>query len=186
MKILAISFVIMCLGQWAIPAFVINEQLQLRANGKKFHFETEPVDPKDPFRGNFISLYFKATDFTSTETWNGYEEAYVILTADSNGFAQIKQISRTEPDDEDVSYIKATVYSSGENSVSVDYPFDRFYLEENVAPEAEKVYNNMNRNDTRYQTYAVVYVQHGKASVEDVIVKDKSIVEWVKEKQGNL
>ncbi len=81
-------------------------------------------------------------------------------------------------------YIKASVsYSVADTMtmVFIQYPFDRFYMEESKAPQAEITYNESLR-DTNQVTYAVVLVKKGEAVVKDVMIDDRSIVDIVRDR----
>ncbi|MFD1000437.1 GDYXXLXY domain-containing protein [Ohtaekwangia kribbensis] len=182
-KIILPLFIVMCLVQWYVPAKMIVDQEAVLSEGKVYKFKTAPVDPADPFRGKYIVLsfaenHFKVKDYNE---WLNVHDIYVSLT-DSAGFARIRNVSVTEPQDED--YVKARVdfVSTYEPyAVWIEYPFDRFYLEESKASEAEKIYWESQRNDSTQIAYAVVSVRNGEAALTDVRINDRSIVDIVAE-----
>ncbi|HMB62545.1 MAG TPA: hypothetical protein VKN36_05700, partial [Eudoraea sp.] len=63
-----------------------------------------------------------------------------------------------------------------------DYPFDRFYMEESKANEAELTYRQSQR-DTSKITYALVRIKNGEAVLKDVMIDGISIRELVKTKE---
>jgi uncharacterized membrane-anchored protein len=160
---------------------MIVEQEDILVNGKIFRFETEPVDPSDPFRGKYITLDFKDDTFKHYGTkWQSGETVYVILTEDNDGFARIADVSDSPPRSE-VYYVQGTVLFSDTETVRISYPFERFYMEESKAPGAEKLYQDVNRNDSSQTAYAIVRIKNGKPALEAVMIDDRSIVELVKE-----
>jgi len=186
MKIyLAILFVLMCVSQWYVPVAMIAEQEDIRNNGRAFRFKTAPVDPSDPFRGKYVTLDFEAETFKASDRreWSRNQVVFVILEEDRNGFAAVADITDVAPD-ADVDYVKAEVSFVDQEGVRLRYPFDRFYLEESKASDAEKVYWESNRNnqdDTGKIAYAVVRVKDGKGALEDVRINGRSIVDIVRE-----
>jgi len=66
--------------------------------------------------------------------------------------------------------------------LNVEYPFERFYMEESKAPLAESMYWEVSRDTTKI-TYASVSIQNGRAVLKDVFIGDVSIRELVKAKQ---
>ncbi len=64
--------------------------------------------------------------------------------------------------------------------MEIEYPFDRFYLEESKAPEAERAYWEANR-DTTQVAYALVAVKNGHAALKDVMINNKSVIDVVNE-----
>lgn len=182
-KIILPLFIVMCLVQWYVPAKMIVDQEAVLKEGKVYKFKTAPVDPADPFRGKYIILSFEENRFHVRDynEWLNVHDVYVSLT-DSAGFARIHDISLTEPQDAD--YVKARVNyvtSYEPYTLFIEYPFERFYLEESKASEAEKIYWESQRNDSTQVTYAEVSVRNGEAALTDVKINDRSIVDIVTE-----
>jgi uncharacterized membrane-anchored protein len=181
-KIILPLFILMCLAQWYVPGKMIFDQEALLKEGKVYKFRTAPIDPADPFRGKYITLSFdinryEVSDYTK---WEQQQDVYVAL-ADSAGFARIRGVSSTELHEGD--YVKAritTVTSYEPYTLWIEYPFDRFYLEESKAAEAEALYWK-SQSDSTQVTYALVSVKNGKAALIDVMINDRSIADIVAE-----
>ena len=179
-KILIPAFVLMCVAQWLVPAHMIGLQEAIATTGKRFNFETRPVDPTDPFRGAYVTLSFTEEEYKVTDgtTYNYGEEIYVSLR-DSAGYARIAGLSKTPPAGD---YVKAEVgYLDSDNSVHVYFPFTRFYMEETKAPDAEIAYRDTNRNDSTQHAYAVVGVLEGESALLDVMINGRSLVDVSRE-----
>jgi uncharacterized membrane-anchored protein len=175
-----VVFLVLCGAQWYVPFHMIAEQENLHDEGRVFRFKTEPVDPSDPFRGKYITLSFEADTFSNAgEKWLRGETIFVTLEEDQDGFASIVGVSREAPE-VSVNYVKAVV-AYGEDPVHIQYPFDKFYMEESKAKPAENVYLDANRNDSTQVAYAIVHVKDGNAALSDVIIDDRSIVDIVRE-----
>jgi uncharacterized membrane-anchored protein len=176
-----IAFVILCIAQWLVPLNMIREQQVLRTDGKAFRFKTRPVDPVDPYRGNYLTLYYDETFFTSpTEKFENGSDIYVSLKTDSLGFARVSKVSADKPTGSS-DYVLAKVSYQADQVVYFDYPFERFYLEESKAKPAEHIYNESNLRESEDTAYAVVYVKDGQATIDDVKVNDKSVIDIVRE-----
>jgi uncharacterized membrane-anchored protein len=182
--ILLIVFIIVGLGQLYVPASMILERNDILKTGKEFRFKTAPIDPSDPFRGKYVWLNFDndAIEVTDT-TWNSGETVFAVMTEDSSGMAIIKSIHRQKPEGID-HYLKTTVRYVSYNPLKVhlDYPFDRFYMEESKAFPAEEVYIDASR-DTASVTYALIIIKNGDAVLKDVHIDGASIREIVKQTQ---
>lgn len=180
-KITITGLIIVALAQWLVPSEIIWSRENILRNGKEFKFLTAPVDPSDPFRGKYLTLYFKENKFDCEipkEKFNEGQAVFVLLT-DSAGFAKIAGISVDEPSNK-FDYVKAkTGYTDNFNdsscSVSIEYPFEKFYINEFKAHEAEKNYRNANLRDSKQKTYALVSIYKGKAVLKDVLIDNKSI-----------
>ena len=172
-KIVLPAFVLMVIAQLYIPAKIVMDSQNVLADGNEFMFKTAPIDPSDPFRGKYIVLSFEenALQVANAENWNQGDPIFVSLTTNENGFAKISSITKEEPSDTE-DYVKATIQfivPDSQSIVSVQYPFDRFYMEESKAYNAELAYNESVR-DTNQITYALVSVKNGNAVVKDVLI----------------
>jgi uncharacterized membrane-anchored protein len=173
-------FALMAIAQWFVPAQMIQEQEAILAKGKVYKFKTAPVDPYDAFRGKYIYLNFDNSRISvaNPKKYNNNDDVYLILK-DSAGYALIEAISKSEPKSGD--YVKAIVsYVDTYNNnhfISIEYPFNRFYMNEYKAQSAEKVYIESHRN-LNNKTYALVAIKDGKAVVKDVMINNVSIKIW--------
>jgi hypothetical protein len=112
--------------------------------------------------------------------WQRGETVYVSIKNDANGFAQIAAINKVVPTQER-NYIKAkirSVWGSNPTKVSIQYPFERFYMEESKAPKAETLFRR-NRQNANLIVYGNVFIKDGSAALEDVIVNNTSLKNWV-------
>lgn len=182
-KITIALFLAMCLAQWFVPAKMIYDSERVLMEGTEYRFKTLPVDPADPFRGKYITLNFEATSITLTDStdWKPDEVVYVSFTTDSAGFATAEAIYREEPSRGH--YLTTTIsYATTTEPwrVFFEIPFDRFYLEESKASQAEQAYWNSQRDSTQI-TYGLVSIGAGTAIIKDVMINEKSIVDVVNE-----
>lgn len=179
-KLILPAFAIMVMAHFYFPVQMIMEKEKTLTSGKEFRFRTAPIDPSDPFRGKYVALSFEQTSGSvrDAEGWNHGDPVFVSIINDSSGFAMVKSLSQEPPvDTED--YIKATinyVVTDTLSWVSFTYPFDRFYMEESKATNAELAYNEA-AADTGQLTYALVMVRNGDAVVKDVLINGVPIVE---------
>lgn len=179
--LVAILFVLMCIGQWYVPGAMIAAQEDVLRNGEVFRFRTQPVDPTDPFRGKYITLSFRDDTFETTDAdqWNYGDKVFVVVEPDAEGFARIVGLSDVKPA-EGLDFLAAKISYGSERQVRVQFPFDRFYLEESKASGAEDAYRESNRDSTQV-TYAVVRIKDGLSTLEDVMIDDRSIGDIVRE-----
>ena len=182
-KLLLTAFILVALVQLYVPAKMIWDKENVIETGIEYKFKTAPIDPSDPFRGKYITLnYDENTAIVSDgQDWELGESIYVSLTTDNLGFAKIQSVSKTKPTDNE-SFIKAKVrFSSGNssNKLTIDYPFDRYYMEESKAYDAELIYRQ-SQQDTNQVTYALVSIKNGDAVLKDVLIDGTSIREILK------
>lgn len=171
-----ILFVVLCLVQLAVPSKMVFGQENVLNSGHEYHFRTAPVDPYDPFRGKYVTLRFDAEECKrpETDTWMSGESVYVVLGTDSAGFAIVTSVHKQKPQG-DVDYVIAKTTHIYEERLGLAYTFNRFYMDENKAPVAEKQYLEANRRASAREAYAVVYVKDGEAALKDVMIDGVSL-----------
>lgn len=174
-------FVLLALAQLYFPASMIWQQQKTITEGKAYRFETAPVDPNDPFRGKYITLRFTTENFYSDEIENLPEagKVFVLLGEDENGLAKIENVQSSQPEANKDYFIAEVDYKNlNRGFVNLSFPFDKYYMEESKAYEAEMAHWRA-RRDTSQLTYALVMVSEGNTALEDVILDGVSIKEVV-------
>lgn len=182
-----IIFIVVAGIQLFVPAQMILSQENILKTGTVYKFKTQPVDPNDPFRGKFITLNYEIESYkTKDSLWQRAEAIYVYLENDELGFAKVNKVSRTFLDvDRDYIVAKITWYNKFEQTLNFDLPFNRYYMEETKAYDAEVAYNRVSRDTISNNTHALVYIKNGEAVLSDVIINNMSIRDYVvKEKDS--
>lgn len=179
-KYLMIAFAITALLQAAVPLKMIYDSEMTERHGVEYKFKTSPIDPTDPFRGKYIILDFEDEAVTTQDTtWQRNEKVYASLGKDSLGFAKITNVSREKPDSS-TDYITTKVGYYYGKDLHIDLPFDRFYMEEGKAYDAEVAYREYNRDSVMFKpAYALVAVKDGNAVLKNVMIDDMPIREYV-------
>ncbi len=180
-------FIIVALLQLALPGKMIWDNEKVLETGKEYKFKTAPIDPSDPFRGKYITLQYKenTTEVDDIENWSAGEDVYVTLKTDSQGFAKIDFISKVKPKESDdfVTAKVGFVWGNHLKSLNIEYPFNRFYMEETKAPEAERAYRKA-QLATSQVTYALVSIKNGQAVLKDVLINGVPIGKIVKKNRA--
>lgn len=187
-KIVLSVFILVALVQLYVPAKMIFDKEDTLKTGTDYKFNTAPIDPTDPFRGKYIVLSYKdnVAEIKNEKNWVSGEIVYVFLENDLGGFAKISSVSKEKPSDNQ-NFLKAkvnAVSSDGTNKLTIYFPFDRFYMVESKAYDAELIYRK-SLQDTTQLTYALVSIKDGDAVLKDVLIGGISIREIVKTKQLN-
>jgi uncharacterized membrane-anchored protein len=188
-----IAFVLIVVAQLWVPAQMISEHEDVAANGKVLKFKTAPIDPYDAFRGKYIILNFREDKGKITQGTKklNYGDAIFVTFKDSSGYALVESVLADEPKGNPV-YVKAKVDYIDNNfiffnskkekntaqSIHIDYPFERYYMNEAKAPKAETAYNRTNR-DAKNNVYAEIAIKNGVGVVKDVIIENVSIKDYV-------
>ena len=186
-------FVVFAVVTLAAPLSIIWKYESALHYGTQFKFRTQPVDPVDAFRGRYVTLSFK-DDWAGKLKNVGPMEAdflYVRLKCDADGFAVPGFVSLNRLSGDDV--ITATnarrrLYGD-KWEWHFDYPFDRYYLPEDVAPMAEQLYREANirggassrdGDSAKADTYVTVRVRNGVGVIEELYLNGVPVREAVR------
>ena len=184
-------FAAVALAQLGVPAWMIGQREWILRNGTPYKFRTAPVDPYDAFRGKYIWLNFDET----TANWPGpgpvpnemfsrESGVYATLTTGPNGFAKFGTVSLEPPKSGDYLRVDIARYWSEDSSgvvqdrVRVILPFDRYYMNEAMAPAAEEAYRANSRRDAQ-NTYAIIRVRKGQGVLESVHIGNQRIEDFI-------
>jgi len=216
-----VLFVVFAAACVYAPLSIVWKYENTLRHGTLFKFRTAPVDPVDAFRGRYVTLSF-ADNFLPAEKPATAKDKdsyvpggiqYVRFAPDAEGFAKPVEISRAPLAGDDVITAENTWWSSVELNRSpgwrLQYPFSRYYLPEDIAPMAEKLYLEANRRDNatsargdrtpeemraewqaeqkarearKIPAYVAVRVRNGVGVIEELYLNGVPVREAVREK----
>ena len=186
-----VFFVIAICLNFALPATMIYQQSRTLTEGDLVKFRTRPIDPYDPFRGRYVSLGFEGTQLPLEDGKRVApgDTLFVSIEVDEQGFAQLREALRERPSKG--LFVKAKArWMQNDSLVNIEWPFQRYYMNERLAPEAERAYreanlaNRENSDDPprfRNDNYALVRIRNGDTALEALYIGGKPIEEYVKE-----
>lgn len=183
MKTMRIAvFIVVALAQLCLPASVLWTRQRTLSQGRVWKFKTAPVDPVDAMRGRYIALRFTAEAIPTSEApkdghfaYNSF--VYVILKEDADGFAMIDHVSTTPLKGDNV--VRAEVDGWWDKAQHVRFPFNRLWVSEKVAPQAEAVYLANSRRD-KQNAYVTVRVRDGDAGLEQLYIDGQPLVDYLR------
>lgn len=172
--------------QLLIPGYLIYQQEETLKIGTPYKFKTQPIDPSDPFRGKYITLDYTLNSFeTNEDGWEDYYGmAYVYLKEDTLGFAKVKTVSKT-PLAIDYDYVVAKSNYNYNCTIYFDLPFDRFYMNENKAYDAEISVRKAQQDNSK-TCYGLVYLKDGVGVLKEVYIEDIPLKEYVEQFQKEI
>ena len=190
-KLILFFFILVALAQLYVPAKMIFDREDVLATGTEYKFKIAPIDPSDPFRGKYITLNYvnNTIDVEDNQFWTDRETVYVTFFTYDDGFAGINNISKEKPSNTQ-DFLKTKLRLTNPDILDrfvklvIDLPFDRFYMEEFKANDAEQAYSK-SLQDTGKVTYALVMIKNGAAVLKDVLIDGVSIEEIVRLEQLN-
>ena len=178
--------IVMLVYLW-VPFSMITQQENVLKDGKTYLFQTRPVDPYDAFRGRYVALSFignRIVNNANTANFRQGETVYTSLELDSLGYAFFDQLYTSPPDHPN--YIETKITYVGKTHTTLEVPGNlrRYYLNEKLAPLAEKAYRELNRrqqNDNgEVNAHLRVKVLNGKVLLEDLYLKGQPVGEYLK------
>lgn len=174
------------LVQWAVPGSLIWKHERALTKGAAYRFRTAPVDPYDAFRGRYVSLDFADRQYPVDpgHAWKGSESVFVRVEEDEDGFARVAGLSKDRPVD-DGDWFAAAVQWRSADTVHISFPFNRFYMKETLAPQAEDAYRSAMR-DTNQEAWAVVRIYEGLAVLDELYLNGVPIADLVRERETTL
>jgi len=175
-------FLTLAIAQLATPLGQIWKYENILQAGRLYKFRTAPVDPYDAFRGRYVALNYADTvaKLHAGDKIASRSPAYVTLHQDENGFAQFDELSADPPQSGD--YLRVECQYSFENKVRFRLPYDKFFMEENKAPQADRAYwiHGNRRGQTGNRAYVLVRIKGGRGVIEDLYIEDRPIREFIK------
>ncbi|MEK7274464.1 MAG: GDYXXLXY domain-containing protein [Candidatus Desantisbacteria bacterium] len=175
-------FLCVVLIQIAVPISKIVRWEMTLQNGQQFRFRTAPVDPYDAFRGRYVALQIEQNIAPVTEGVKliRNQMVYAQIEESEQGFAKFVKVTLHRP--QGSAYLKAKVQYLTGDKVVLCLPFDRYYMEEKIAPAAETAYRKHSRKDVQ-DAYVTVRVKSGFAVLEKLYVGEKTIEEYIKDQR---
>lgn len=175
-----ILFAITVLAQWAAPLSQIWTYEGVLTKGTLIRVKCAAPDPYDPLRGRYLAVRPEQTHIPLPDGMEVPEEqtGYASITVGADGLATLSSLSFTKPAGGD--YLRVRVHYSYDKKASIDWPFERFYLNEELAPEADEWFAENIRNTKGI--IAEVRVLDGKAVLTDLTLDEKPFREILKER----
>ena len=136
-------FAVIAVVQLAVPGNIALQQENTLRYGRQIKLKIEPYDPSQPFMGRYAYLHFPQIT-VPLGTWNPGDTgtAYAVIEEDNKGFAVIKKVLKNSPNEGVYVKVKITGCQtepdqSGQR-LYIEYPFDHYYLREDIAPEVDR------------------------------------------------
>ncbi len=204
-RIFILLITIGILAQILVPAWMlISRELTLR-HGAVCLLQTAPVDPVDPFMGRYVDLRFKdlnsvVVDGPDRGQWSTGKAIWISFKTNENSVAVIDSVHLEKPDNP--LSVKARIRTSWPEMVPTDppvtnrwgtvekrnsgkigisltrLPFERYYMPEKLAPEAERAYNRAMADGV----YAKIRFRNGQAVLEDLLFGSTPVRDYLKTK----
>lgn len=139
-------------------------------------FRAALYDPYDPFRGRYVALLAETQTLITGEekVFENRDHVYAVLEVDEEGLAKVVDLTDTRQPGKLVIRTSSFGYrkelnADGEKMYNyyVSFPFYRFYMNEKLAPEAERAVRDAARNGGRCVIVAKIY-EDGNYAITDL------------------
>jgi uncharacterized membrane-anchored protein len=171
----------MAAAQLAVPAWMIVSHEEILRTGEVFKFRTAPVDPYDAFRGRYVWLRIEHDSLPVPPgvQWTRGQEVFATIETDTNGFSRLGELRAVRPDIGP--YLTVRINQIYGQTAHLHVPLDHFYMEESLAPAAEKAYREHSRATNR-TAYITVRIRDGSAVIENLWIDGRPIREFLARK----
>ncbi len=184
-KIILALFLVMSLIQLTAVGYNIFRYETILATGTVWKFEVEPIDPYDVLRGRYVRLGFKASQAPLAPVADRlffYKETYVILEKKGE-FTKPLQVVTEKPKGITDDWLACSIsrhFTTKTNNVNVKYTFDRFYMNEKLAPKAEELLRQNSDLLNKSKVYVSVRVKDGIGVIENLWVDGVPMNEYLR------
>lgn len=186
--LLALFLLTVAAGIWYPVLKIIRFEFPLSPPAV-FRFSATLYDPYDPFRGRYVALQGKSQTLVSDEPIDYYAGSYAVLENDEKGLAKVVGLTRKpEPGKPAIrtSYVSRYSGAPGKDAEPkkthnyvVSFPFNRFYMNEKLAPEAERAFRYAARSGMECVIVVKVYAD-GNYAITDLEIDGMPIREFLK------
>jgi uncharacterized membrane-anchored protein len=164
------------LVQLFVPAYFVFEKYDTLKTGEEYKFEVALYDPYDAFRGRYVAIRTVAQQ----NMYERYDSSglnvsskYGLVSLDDEGFAYISSISDVKPETGD--YIKSA------SSRYFNLPVERYYTDEDIAPQLQQFLFNSRQ---AVKPYIILRVKDGNAVIQGLYVDGVRIEEYLLNKSN--
>ncbi|GGF15707.1 hypothetical protein GCM10010954_12930 [Halobacillus andaensis] len=115
--------------------------------GETIYLETEPIDPRDPFYGDYVTLRYDIESFPA-ELWQGSEDpergdmVFVTVEEGEDGKYEVVQAAPASSATEEGQVELKAKYDwsdMSQNNLHVNIGLDRYFIEEDTGDSFEQV-----------------------------------------------
>ncbi|MBW3020531.1 GDYXXLXY domain-containing protein [Candidatus Woesearchaeota archaeon] len=112
-----------------LGSFILYNEWPL-LTGEKVVLATRPVDPFDPFRGQYMTIGYEISMISGVSGFERGDSIYVLLEEDNESIWRNSGVSGSKPSQG--TFIKGRVTNVYGDSVNVEYGIEQFFFEKNA------------------------------------------------------
>lgn len=153
-------------------------------------FQTNLVDPYDVFRGRYVELspINQTLEIPRGAGFEQHKTTYAILELDGDGFAKVVDLSNKVVPGKINLLLDARYLGIGEAGgyeYTVYFPFSRYYMNEELAPEAERLLSEIRFDPSQNGLCSIVVKIYadGNFVIDDLEIDGIPVREFIEMKR---
>lgn len=199
--LLALFLLTLTVGLYYPAAKIIRFEFPL-APPAVVRFNATLYDPYDPFRGRYVAISARQAQLTvAREAGSEHmldldrsSRLYAVVEPDEKGMAKVVDlVKKPQKGKINLRLDRYSVYfrsrekdSTGYDTYQITFPFNRFYMNEKLAPEAERAFMQATRGggaEGRCQIVVKIY-RDGSYAIDDMEIGGMPIHEFLRKEQA--
>lgn len=158
--------------QVLVLLFMAGEREWVMKNGEVIHLRTRPVDPRDPFRGDYVRLDYEVNQIRTNKVARGVlsgdvrvdrgRKVYAVLLRDEDGLGIVNQLTGDKPPEGLFMRGRTDYVYGGSPFVVVKYGIEAYFVQQG---EGQKIEAGRVRGDVRVPLDMEVAVGRGGMAV---------------------
>jgi uncharacterized membrane-anchored protein len=157
-----IAFFALVAVQAVLPLGMVAVNEAALAGGDEIRLKAVPVDPHDPFRGEYVRLRYEITQLPLDRDAGLSATVYVPLEETGEHWTGREAVVGVRPEGDRV--IRGTIVSVIERQAEIEYGIESYFVEEGDAVR----YEDAIRSGDLY--VEVVLDESGQAKIKDVVI----------------
>lgn len=177
-----VVFTLAAVAQWLVPLAGVWQHERVITRGAPVRIRCTAPDPFDPFRGRYLAVRPEQESVASPAGMpeRGSMPVWAELVPGADGLARIESLSLAPLRGPHVIRLMASrrLLRRDADEARLEWPFDRFYVNERLAPDADALVAERFRSGVR--PVAEIRLLDGRAVLVDVLLDGTSISEVVR------
>ena len=180
-NILIALFLLFCIAQISVPGYMYIQALTVASQNKVVKLQCGLYDPSHFMKGRYLHLSFpisrqKLSIFKEKADLKQlkaslHNPVYCVLKK-MKTFHVIDYLTLNKPSG-DLPFIKTSDFNIYDDEIFLNFDFERYYLQENLAPKAEKILAG--KDIKKLNPLLVLYIDNGSARIKALTVNNMDI-----------